>query len=324
MSQHINPTVKAVGVLSLVSVLSGCALLFGPNLGPLQPLEVEKTSAQIERGQYLFNHVSACVDCHSKRDWSRYAGPLVAGTEGAGGALFGESLGLPGNVYAKNITPAALGTWSDAEVLRAMTEGVNKDGVALFPIMPYQNFSQLTEEDAKSIIAYLRTLKPIARDIPKRDLHFPVNFIVNTIPQQTRLATTVNKADSVQYGKYLTTIAGCEDCHTQRTKTGKRLEELAFAGGVKFPMPAGVVRSANITPDSVAGIGTWNKDDFVGAFKKHAGPDAPVAVGEKDMNTMMPWTFYAHMKESDLAAIYDYLRTVKPVSKPVEKFTPAS
>src|SRR5689334_2016097 len=59
----------------------------------------------LERGEYLATSVSGCMDCHSKRDFTKFAGPVVPGTEGGGGFLFDEKIGLPGKIYAKNITP---------------------------------------------------------------------------------------------------------------------------------------------------------------------------------------------------------------------------
>ena len=78
------------------------------------------------------------MDCHSQRDWTRLAGPLLPGMLGAGGQEYGKDYGLPGRFYGRNITPAALKTWSDAELLTAITAGVSKSGKPLFPLMPYR------------------------------------------------------------------------------------------------------------------------------------------------------------------------------------------
>src|SRR5262245_16218840 len=128
----------------------------------------------VKRGEYLALHVTPCIDCHSKRDFSKYSGPVVPGTEGMGGEVFDQKLlGLPGTVYAKNITPdpeTGIGTWTDDEILRAMTQGISKNGDTLFPMMPYVNFNRMAKDDLLSIIAYLRTLKPIKNKVPARQL----------------------------------------------------------------------------------------------------------------------------------------------------------
>jgi len=82
------------------------------------------------------------------------------------------------------------------------------------------------------------------------------------------------------------------------------------------------VRSANITPDMETGIGKWNKYQFVSKFKQYDNPDAHnIPVKPNDFNTVMPWMMYSGMTEEDLSAIYAYLRTVKPVSNKVVKFS---
>jgi hypothetical protein len=96
-----------------------------------------------------------------------------------GGEMFDKTVAnIPGVLYAKNITPAGIGDWTDGEILRAITVGVNKKGEALFPLMAYNRFRHMSQEDLYSIIAYLRTLKPIENKIPERTLDFPLNFIV--------------------------------------------------------------------------------------------------------------------------------------------------
>lgn len=75
-----------------------------------------------------------------------------------GGEFFGPDLGFPGEFYSRNLTPANLRGWTDGEIFRAITAGVNKEGEALFPVMPYRNYSKMDKEDIYDIIAYLRTL----------------------------------------------------------------------------------------------------------------------------------------------------------------------
>ena len=152
-----------------------------PKAGPALNVKVEITPARIERGKYLANHVTGCMDCHSTRDWTKYSGPIISGTEGKGGEKFGEELGLPGTIYSKNITPANLHSWTDGEIIRAITSGVTKDGKTLFPLMPYMGFSQLSQEDVYSIVAYLRTLNKIQNDVPESHIKFPVSLIIKYV-----------------------------------------------------------------------------------------------------------------------------------------------
>jgi len=288
-------------------------------VGPAPELRVEATAEKVARGRYLANHVSVCVDCHSERDWGYFSGPVAHGTEGQGGERFGEEMGLPGTLYARNITPAGVGEWSDGELARAFTTGVTPDGRALFPIMPYPAYAQLSDGDVEALVAYLRTLPARPNRVPERELHFPMNLIVRTIPQPREPQPAVDRSDPVAYGRYLVTIAGCAECHTMADQ-GKKRDDMTLAGGFEFQMPGGVVRSANITPHPETGIGRWSEDGFVARFKSFAGEAARIPLEDGSVNTPMPWTLYAGMEEQDLRAIYRYLRTAKPVEHAVERF----
>ena len=93
------------------------------------------------------------------------------------GDLFDQKYGFPGTYYAKNITPTGLSRYTDGELFRVITTGVNKEGKAIFPVMPFRYYGQMDEEDIKSIIAYIRTLKPIKNDVPKSSSDFPMHRV---------------------------------------------------------------------------------------------------------------------------------------------------
>jgi mono/diheme cytochrome c family protein len=290
-----------------------------PNVGDAPDLKVELTPERIERGKYLANSVAVCMDCHSTRDWTKFSGPITPGTLGKGGEAFDQKAGFPGAYYASNITPHNLGKWTDGEIFRAVSSGVSKDGRALFPVMPHPNYGKLDKEDILSIIAYIRTLPTIVNEVPAPSSDFPMNFILNTIPQKAQLKPRPDTANQVLYGKYVFTAASCGDCHTKQEK-GKPIEGMELAGGFEFPMRNGnIVKSANITPDEETGIGLWTKNAFVKKFKAYAAADyKPHTVAGKDFNTVMPWTMYGTMTEQDLGAIYEYLRTVKPIKNRID------
>ncbi|MEJ8801445.1 c-type cytochrome [Pontibacter sp. H249] len=300
-----------------------------PNVDAAPTISIKKTPALVERGEYLANHVAVCIDCHSARDFSKFAAPLVPGTEGKGGEVFNHSMGFPGTFYARNITPdkeTGLGNWTDGEIYRAMTKGVSKNGDPLFPVMPYNAYNKMSKQDAYAIISYIRTLKPIKNEVPKADPDFPMNLIMRTMPLKEDANSVEETAlgDEVLRGKYLLTIASCGDCHTPAEK-GKPIEGKYMAGGFEFKFPNGaVLRSANITPDKQTGIGTWSEDMFVQRFKTFENPAMTARkVSPDEMNTIMPWAMYAGMKEEDLRAIYKYLRTLEPQKNRIERFTPA-
>jgi hypothetical protein len=321
---------KIIGWLLLVVVVAIAALLTYvktalPNVGEAEDLKIDYTPERIERGRYLANTVTVCMDCHSTRDWTKFSGPLTEGTLGKGGDRFDQSVGLPGVYYAKNITPEGISRYSDGELYRVITTGVNKEGQAIFPLMPYPYYGRMDKEDIYSIISYIRTLKPIVNEVPPSSNDFPMNFIVNTIPQTADPHIKPDTADILAYGAYMTNAAGCRECHTQVEK-GQIIPSLAFSGGREFQFPDGsVVRSSNITQDEKTGIGKWTKEQFIERFKmyvdsSYTAPD--VKPGE--FNSIMPWTMYGQMTEQDLAAIYTYLKTIAPIENSVNKFTAGS
>ena len=289
----IGKIIIGVVVLVVLAVLGGWIYLTTafPAAGEAPDISVESTPEAVARGAYLANHVTVCIDCHSTRDWAYYAGPIVAGSEGIGGERFGEEFGFPGTFYARNITPAGIGNWTDGEIARAITSGVRKDGSAFFPVMPYHlAYNRLAEDDLHALIAYVRTLKPIEADWPASQLNFPVSIIVNTIPEPYHAQPAPDPSDELAYGEYLATIAACAECHTPMVK-GEKIAGMDYAGGFEFPLPTGVmVRSANITPDLKTGIGGWDLNMFTQKFRTFATESVRrLPAGEGEPNTVMPW-----------------------------------
>ena len=290
-----------------------------PNVGKAPDIKVAKTPERIKHGEYLANHVSLCMDCHSTRDWSKFSGPIKNGTFGIGGEFFNEKMGFPGKFYSFNITPSHLSSWTDGEIFRTITTGVSKDGRALFPIMPYGNYGKMDKEDIYDIIAFIRTLKPVESVTPKRSIDFPMSFILNTIPHKATFSSKPPKSDIVNYGAYMTNAAACRECHSP-VKHGQIIESLAFSGGREFIFPNGIVKSANLTSDSSTGIGEWDSERFVGRFKAYSNAADLEVLNSNQLNTIMPWNMFAGMDTFDLQAIYAYLKTIKPIKNEVIHF----
>ena len=324
---------KVLGWILAAIVLAaggGLAWLFfrSPDRRPASTETVEATPQRLARGDYLVHHVSDCLGCHSDFFADRFALPLKPGTEGQGGFPFDKRLGVPGVVQAQNITQdpeSGLGSWTDGEILRAIREGVDRKGKALFPMMPYQFFHSMSDEDARSIVAYLRTLKSVPHAVAKRQLDFPVNLLIKFAPKPiTSPVPAPNPKDTVAYGRYLVTVGVCRMCHTPHDGKGQLIEGMDYSGGWELLGPWGRVVSANITPDTDNYMGKASREEFIGRFKSFEGLDgenAPVAPPGK--NTVMPWPRFAGMTREDLGAIYDYLKTVKPIKKKVNPFPDA-
>ena len=324
---------KVLGwIVAAIVVAAGGLLawlaLRSPDRRPASAEKVEATPERLARGTYLVHHVADCIACHSDFHGDRFAIPIKAGTEGQGGFAFDKKLGVPGVVQAQNITPdreTGLGDWTDGEILRAMREGVDRKGKALFPMMPYKYFHEMSDEDARSILVYLRQIPPIHHVTAPREIDFPVNLLIKFAPKPvTAPVATPDPKDTLAYGKYLVTIAGCRECHTPHDDKGQAIDGLDFSGGWDMLGPWGRVITANITPDPDNYMGQASRDEFIARFKSFEGMDgenAPVAPPGK--NTLMAWPRYAGMTREDLGAIYDYLKTVKPIKKKINPFPDA-
>ncbi len=308
------------GIITLTIISSFTYLkLVLPNVGEMPDTKNEAKKANLERGRYLAMHVAVCMDCHSTRDWKKYSGPMVPGTEGKGGEFFGPEMGFPGKFYSRNLTPAHLSNWTDGEIFRAVTSGVSKDGKSLFPVMPYLYYGKMSAQDVEDIIAYLRVLTPIENIIPPHEVDFPMNLIINTIPHKPTLIPLPKRSDTLAYGAYLVNMAGCVECHTP-AKRGSIIAGKEFSGGREFNMPNGVLRSANITPDKQTGIGNWTAEEFVSVFKAFNDSANVQLLKPGQVNTIMPWTIYAGMDTADLRSIFTYLMSKKPIHNQVEHF----
>jgi mono/diheme cytochrome c family protein len=320
---------KILGILVLILLLLVAGLLgylrFGqPKVSPPdQSLRIERTPERIARGEYLANNVMDCFGCHSPKVMDAYTFPAEPGKMGAGGFRLPEAWGVfPGDLTTPNITPYALGDWTDGELVRAIAAGVHRDGSVLFPMMPYQAFGKMDREDIYSVVAYLRTLPSIAIDQPRTKIKFPVNLIVRTLPKDPEFQPRPDAADEVATGRYLADAAGCMMCHTQVDGKENPVGPLWAGGRVfDFPVLRGVIRSANLTPDTLTGIGAWTREVFLNVIRERAArADAMTRLDPEEPHTLMPYGAVARLTDADLGAIYAYLRTLPPVSNSVTRW----
>jgi mono/diheme cytochrome c family protein len=227
--------------------------------------------------------------------------------------------GFPGRVVPPNITPdpeTGAGAWSDDQLARAIREGIGYDGRALFPFMPYPAFRHISDEDLASVIAYLRSIPPIRKALPKTDIIFPVKYLIRSVPEP--INTPVPQPDlstPLKRGEYLVTIAACAECHTPQRK-GQSIRGMEYSGGFILDGPWGRVASANITPDP-SGISYYDEGIFLGVMRTGF-------VKARQLNQIMPWSDYRNLTDEDLKAIFAYVQTFKPVKHRVDNTEPPS
>jgi mono/diheme cytochrome c family protein len=221
-------------------------------------------------------------------------------------------------VSAPNLTSdpeTGIGSFSDDALARAIREGIGNDGRTLFPIMPYPKFRSMTDEDLASIVVYLRSLPPVKNRPPKSEVPFPLNRLINSMPQPINAPVTADLSTPEKRGEYIVTMAACADCHTPTDDQGAELPGMSFAGGFKLTftgIPA--VTSQNITP-GVNGIPYYTESLFVEVFRTGR-------VRERKLSPLKPTQFYGKMREEDLKAIFAYLKSLPPVDHFVDNAMP--
>lgn len=307
--------VLILAILALaITFTIGWRPIIGAKKRGLTSRKFESTPQRLARGEYLVNGVLGCFGCHSDADWSKPGAPPMVGREGAGHIWADQ--GLPWLV-APNITSdkeTGAGAWSDDTLARAIREGIGHDGRALFPMMPYQNYRAMADEDLASVIAYLRTAPAVRNLLPTTKIPFPLSRLIQAAPETvTSTVPTPDQSTPVARGAYLVRMASCAECHTPQ-ENGQPMPGMDFAGGFILYEPNGPVASANITP-APSGIGYYNEATFVRALREGK-------VGARPLHASMPWYFYGKMSDDDLKSIFAYLHTLKPVRHQIDNAEP--
>jgi len=282
---------------------------------------IPRTPERLARGKYLVEGLVQCPFCHSDYDFTTRPARPVAGRKGGGHVFDHEEMELPeGNVVvAPNITPDpdyGAGRWKDSDFVRALRQGIGHDGRALYPMMPYQYFRAISDEDLASIIVYERSLAPVHIERPKTFLTDDVRKSFQPLPP-IDFVPDPDPSDRVAYGKYLVNAGHCDGCHTPIDEKGNSLPDMYLGGGQPLigawgpdPVKIFTVTSLNLTPDP-SGIGYFDEKMFINTIRSGSVNARPLA-------NIMPWAYFRNLSDDDLKAIFAYLRTLKPVQHRID------
>ncbi len=271
----------------------------------------------VAHGKYLVDHVIACPDCHTPRDSSGapIADQYMAGSECLVKLENGDCLN------AKNLTndETGLKNRTDEEIKRMIRDGVRPSATgdeALNPVMPYYVFHNMKDEDLDAVIAYLRTIPGVKKEIPRSAEAFALETPAepidpSTIPMPDK---TYPEYESAMRGRYLAAESGaCMECHTPHNRNSATVldPEKFFTGGEGFAIPGlpGKPISANLTSDEDTGLGKWTADDVVKVLKQGIDKEGdrlcpPMPVG--------PMGAYGGLTDQDAKDIANYILSLPP------------
>lgn len=251
------------------------------------PIPVD--SAAVARGRHIAT-TRGCGDCH--------------GTALAGSTAIDDP--MIGTIRASNLSSGGVGAdYDDADWVRALRHGIAPDGTPLV-FMPSWEYYYLSDEDLGALIAYLKQLPPVDREMEAPSLG-PMgrammlagagNFKLSAarIDHEASRPAAPEPGPTVAYGEYLS--HSCVGCHGQD-----------LAGGPISGAPPTWPPAANITPHE-DGLGAWSKEDFVRAMREKERPDGSA------IDPVMPADM-GEMTDEELTALWRYLRSVEPTSSP--------
>ena len=264
------------------------------------------------KGQYIFALAGGCA-CHTQ----------PKGTPNAGARAFPIPFGT---VYSTNITQdkeTGLGAWTDQQIYDAMVKGIRRDGSRILPVMPYERYSGMAQDDMKALIAFLRTLKPVRKATPELKSWAP---FARSIGMPLFLKVFGNFANAparapqsgIERGRYLVDhVSLCGDCHTPRNSIGVPNRSRYLAGAGKKIGPLGNAMP-NVTPDKETGIGEWKREDIVELLISGTKPDLDNVQGLMAEVIQGTPLGYKDMKKEDALAIADYLKSVPAIKNKIE------
>ena len=287
-----------LGLLLCVLAIAGyLAWAHAPSLPAADPpAPASFAPALVARGADLAA-LGDCAVCHTQSGGSAYAG--------------GRALTTPfGVIYGSNITPdpqSGIGRWTEAAFVRALRQGVDREGRHLYPAFPYDHFRLIADDDLHALYAFVMTRDAVDARPPPNRLRFPFNLrplIATWKALYLDRATVPRDAardPAWQRGAYLVAgIAHCGACHTPRNRLGAEQLDRAFAGGEAegWDAPALDARA----PSPVA----WDRDALhrylAGAqVADHGVAAGPMAAVVRDLS---------RVDDADVQAIAAYVATL--------------
>ncbi|HET9983246.1 MAG TPA: hypothetical protein VFQ38_06655 [Longimicrobiales bacterium] len=302
--------IAGLAVVVVIGIAAAAPFRYNQTFDVAEPrLHASADPVIIAKGRYLAYGPAHCAYCHMTAEQAK---KLDAGEEPplAGGNEFR----LPvATIWTPNLTPdraTGIGRFTDGQLARMLRHNVRPDGRAAVPFMNYQD---LSDDDVVALISFLRSQPAVYNPVPDRRPNYLGKLILSYLirpsgPSAPARAAAPAEAPTVERGAYLANfVAECVGCHTKRSMVDGSFTGPKFAGGLEMRDdgdPTILFTTPNLTPDAKTGhITSWSEDRFVARFR----------AGKLVDGTHMPWTAFRSMSETDVRAIYRYLRSLAPV-----------
>lgn len=274
--------------------------------------EVKSSLESVERGKKLT--LMLCGNCHKSTDTGKFTG--------------GKMLDAPpefGEIYAPNITQDkthGIGNWTDGELFFLLRTGIKKNGQYSPPYMA--KLPSMADEDLNAILSFLKSDDQLVSSDPTPDKPSKPSFLTKLLcriawkpfPMPKEKIELPDSTNSIEMGKYLAINLDCFSCHSADFKTNNflypELSEGYFGGGNKpLDKEGRIMLTSNLTPDMETGIGKWTEDKFIKAVKH--------GLKEGESALLYPMVPYWGLTNSEVSAIFQYLKTIPAISNKVER-----
>ena len=280
----------------VILVVAAFIIVWNPSISQIDPPSADTfKQADIDQGRILAG-LGNCGTCHTANEKKPFAG--------------GVSFPTPfGTLYSSNITPdpdTGIGYWSEEAFVRAMREGVSREGVHLFPAFPYTHFTKVTDEDLHDLYAYLMTRDPISQQAPANELAFP--FSLRPLQAGWKLLffddqgfqPNADKSDAWNRGAYLAEGLGhCSSCHSPRNSFGAEQAGAAYDGALVDDWYAPALNASHSTPMA------WTEEEMY-QYLRHGG-SVLHGVAAGSMSEVVHRGL-AEAPDSDIRALASYFR----------------
>ncbi len=288
-------------------LLLASGAVLAPLIGLFSPQISAADADAVKRGEYL-SLAGSCVGCHQRDGGEEYAGGLAV--ESPFGAM-----------YSSNITPDeehGIGTWTEEDFKRSLHQGYSKDVGYIYPSMPYNFYTKITDEDVSDLWAYFKSIEPVNYEPPENTMVFPANIRTGLALWQElefeegRFEPVEGKDEEYNRGAYLVEALGhCQACHSPRNLLMGTDEDREYTGAEIHGWYA-----PSIGAGPMSSIKDWSVEELATFLQTGTNRDNEKVAGE--MSAVIHRSL-SKLREDDVLAMARYIKEMPESEEPGEE-----